>query len=103
MNGVHCGLVMNGGLVMDWWSSTKSIKWLYLYALVFCVIINSIEVCIECMCTQAILNWLFPWEPSFQGVDDSIQHSQKYLTAFVDFGDKEQHMKILQQELEREK
>eukprot|EP00731_Ephydatia_muelleri_P000749 Em0001g749a len=38
-----------------------------------------------------------------KGVDDSIQHSQKYLTAFVDFGDKEQHMKILQQELEREK
>ena len=38
-----------------------------------------------------------------QGVDDSIQHNHKYLTAFVDFGDKEQHMKILQQELEREK
>ena len=48
---VYTGLVMNGGLVMDWWSSTKSTKWLYLYAQVFCVIINSIEVCIECMCT----------------------------------------------------
>ena len=41
MNGVHCGLVMNGVHCDEWWSSTKSTKWLYLYALVFCVIINS--------------------------------------------------------------